>query len=510
MEPLLRIENVSKAFPGVQALDKVDLEVGRGEIRAIVGENGAGKSTLMKILAGIYTRDSGSIWFDGVALDLHSTREAQQRGVTIIHQELNLALNLGIHQCIFMGRLPSSRLGFINWRKLNEDTARLLAQVELSDKPGTRVGTLSVAKQQLVEIAKALSFNSRMLIMDEPTSALNQQESKTLFRLIGNLKQRGVTIIYISHRLEEVFQIADRITVMRDGKVVGTKSAVETTHEEIVRLMTGKTLNDFFSRAHSESDVRRGEVVLEVRGLSQKKILRGVSFRLHRGEVLGIAGLLGSGRTELVKAIFGADRKTAGEVILEGKPIQVHSPVDAVRLGIALLPEDRKREGLLLNMNLRSNISLVSLKQVATAGFISRRKQAEVAARMVRRLNLKATGTEMLVRNLSGGNQQKVVISKWLAAKPKVLLLDDPTRGIDVGAKSEIYGIIRELANQGIGVLFISSEMPEVLGVSDRVLVMRGGEIISELREGEIGEERVMLLATGKREEPAKEEGANG
>ncbi len=497
--PLLEIQHVFKAFPGVQALDDVSLDVSAGTIHALVGENGAGKSTLMKILAGIYRRDRGDILFDGYSLVATSAREARMAGISIIHQELNLPLNLGIHQSIFLGRIPTRGFGIVDWKALDRQTADLLRLVQLDAKPRTTVGSLNVASRQLVEIAKALSFESKLLIMDEPTSALNRQETATLFRIIRNLKKNGVTVIYISHRLEEIFEIADEITVMRDGRVVGTKRAAETSHEEIVQMMTGKSLVDFFAKGRGTASAGSGEVILRVRNLSQKRLVNNVSFDLHKGEVLGIAGLLGSGRTELVKAIFGADKRTTGDVFLEGTRVDASDPSVSVESGIALLPEDRKNEGAHLDMTIRENVSLSAIERVSRNGFVLRKRQTELAKEMAKKLRLKATGPEQLVRDLSGGNQQKVVISKWLAARPKVLLLDDPTRGIDVGAKSEIYGIIRELANQGLGVIFISSEMPEVLGVSDRILVMRDGEIIEELRGDEISEERVMLLATSNK-----------
>ena len=497
MGVVLRIENVSKAFPGVQALDRVNLEIERAEIHAVVGENGAGKSTLMKILSGVYAKDQGSIYLESVPVQIDSPLSAQHLGISTIYQELNLANNLSIGQSIFMGRFPTKGWGFIDWKKLSTMCRELFETVQLDVSPDIKVGTLPVAKQQLVEIAKALSFNSKILIMDEPTSALNVQETENLFKITCALKARGVTLIYISHRLEEVFHLADRITVMRDGKVVGTVKSSETNHEKIVKMMTGKTFHDFFSQGQVISDSFKPEPVLEVRGLSQKRIIQDISFTLHKGEILGIAGLLGSGRTELVRTIFGADPSIAGEIFIEGKKVEIHDPLDAVRRGIALLPEDRKLHGLVLGMSLRDNISFVALKDLVRKGFIHRQTQIQLVREFVGKLNVRTTGPFQLVRNLSGGNQQKVVIAKWLAAKPKVLLLDDPTRGVDVGAKAEIYGIIRELARQGLGILFISSEIPEVLGVSDRIILIRNGKVVTELSKGEMNEERVMLLATG-------------
>jgi ribose transport system ATP-binding protein len=496
MDTVLRIEKISKTFPGVRALDNVDLDIFRGEIHAIVGENGAGKSTLMKILSGVYRRDGGKIHLEGNPVEIDSPLAAQRLGISIIHQELNLAQNIGIHQSIFMGRFPTKRLGFMDWKKLTAQCQKLLDEVQLDASPSTKVGALPVAQQQLVEIAKALSFNSRILIMDEPTSALNVQETERLFQIMCALKARGTTLLYISHRLEEIFQVADRITVMRDGKVVGTQNTPETNHEAIVKMMTGKTFKDFFSQGQAGGGTVSKAPLLEVKNLSQPRILRQVSFTLHRGEILGVAGLMGSGRTELVRAIFGAD-PPVGEIRVEGRPVRIKTPLDAVRHGIALLPEDRKLHGLLLGMSVRDNISFVALRGLSKMGFIRRKRQAGLVEEFVGKLKVKTPGPAQLVRNLSGGNQQKVVIAKWLAGHPKVLLLDDPTRGVDVGAKAEIYGIVRELARQGMGILFISSEIPEVLGISDRVILLRNGEVIAELNRDEMSEERVMILATG-------------
>jgi len=495
---LLRIDKICKSFPGVKALDDICIEIDKGEVHAIVGENGAGKTTLMRILAGILVKDSGDIYFEGKPVSFSNTREARELGISIIHQELNLPVNLGIHKNIFLGRFPKNKLGLIKNKILLEETKKQLKVVGLEEKPQTIIETLTVAAQQLVEIAKALSFNSKLLIMDEPTSALNQQETQNLFSIIQNLKKNGVTIIYISHRLEEVFTVADKITVMRDGKISGTKLTNEATHEMIVKMMTGKSLDNFYSKNRVVEQDNKS-VVLEVSNITSKaRNLGVVDFKLYKGEILGIAGLLGSGRTELMKAIFGAHKKSSGKIVLNGQEITIKTPVDAVKHGIALMPEDRKTEGLVLEMDIKNNISLTSMKRLSKANYVLRNKQNELAERMSETLKIKSTGIHQIVQDLSGGNQQKVVFAKWLAAKPRVLLLDDPTRGIDVGAKSEIYSLIRELANQGIGIIFISSEMPELVGASDRVLVMRNGEIVKEINGEEITEDNLMLIATGK------------
>ena len=501
MDPLLRIEHICKSFPGVRALNDVCIDINKGEVHAIVGENGAGKTTLMRILAGIYVKDSGTITFEGNEVNFSNTRDSQQHGIAIIHQELNLPTNISIAQNMYLGRLPHNALGMVDKRKLAEDAKKIMALVGLEVQPSTIINELSIAQQQLVEISKALSLESKLLIMDEPTSALNQQETHNLFKIIRSLKQQGVTIIYISHRLEEIFEISDGITIMRDGQVVATKRIGEVTHESIVMMMTGKTLENFFAKERSEeSGATEREKVLEIKGVdSSDKKLQKADFTLYKGEILGIAGLLGSGRTELVKAIFRAERRSGGDLILNGRKLRIRNPKEAVRNGIALLPEDRKAEGLLLGMDIMNNIAISSMGLVSRLAFINNRKRERLAGDMSKKLRVKSTSIRQVVKFLSGGNQQKVVFAKWLASNPKVLMLDDPTRGVDVGAKHEMYGLIRELANQGIGIIFISSEMPEVVGVSDRVLVMRNGRIVSEVREAAITENNLMLIATGKK-----------
>ncbi len=502
MDPLLKVEHIYKSFPGVQALKDVCIEIEKGAVHAIVGENGAGKTTLMRILSGIYSRDLGLICFEGKEVNFSNTRESQKDGIAIIHQELNLPTNISIAQNIYLGRLPHNKVGIVDKRRLADDARKIISMVGLDMPPSTIINSLSIAQQQLVEIAKALSLNSKLLIMDEPTSALNQKETKNLFKIIRNLKEQGVTIIYISHRLEEIFEISDAITVMRDGQVVDTKPIGEVTHESVVMMMTGKTLENFFAKKDGTGSGKQKEFepVLEVKGItSSNKRLGKVDFTLYKGEILGIAGLLGSGRTELVKAIFHAERKSSGSIVLNGSPLHIRNPKEAVRNGIALLPEDRKAEGLLLGMDIMSNIMISSMSLVSRLSVISHRKREHLAQEISDKLSVRSTGVRQIVKFLSGGNQQKVVFAKWLASSPKVLMLDDPTRGVDVGAKHEMYNLIRELSSQGIGILFISSEMPEVVGVSDRVLVMRNGRIVSEVRDEAITENNLMLIATGKK-----------
>lgn len=501
METLIRTISICKSFPGVKALSDVCIEFQKGEIHALVGENGAGKTTLMRVICGIYQPDSGEIHMESEPVKFQNPRMSQERGIAIIHQELNMPVNLTIAQYIFLGRTPTNRVGIV---KKNQEISKCFEILELVDvhrHPSTKIYELTVAEQQLIEIAKALSQNSKLLIMDEPTSALNQQETNNLFKIIRSLQKKGVTIIYISHKLDEIFEIADNITIMRDGCVVGTHSIKECTRETIVMLMTGKTMDgNYFSRnAEAQESLFEREPVLDVKELSSNsRKLKTVSFTLYKGEVLGIAGLLGAGRTELFRALFGADPQTRGEITLNGRPVRIRNTSDAVREGIMLLPEDRKVEGLILQMDIQSNVAIPSLKTISSVGLVNKKKKRSMADTYIQQLRVKCTGTDQIVNNLSGGNQQKVVFAKWLAAHPKVLLLDDPTRGVDVGAKHEIYGLIRELANKGIGVIFVSSEMPELVGVCDRILVMRDGEIVSEAQGGAINENNLMMIAMGQ------------
>jgi len=504
MAVVLRAQGINKSFPGVRALVDVDFDVEKGEIHALAGENGAGKSTLMKILSGVCTRDAGELELDGEVVSFSSPREAFDRGIAIIHQELNLAPNLSIAKNLYLGRYATKAGFFLDERKILSMSKTYLDEIGLCEDPGTLVSALTIAKQQMVEIAKALSANSRILIMDEPTSALNVNETNNLFRIMRALKEKGVSIIYISHRIDEMFVIADRITIMKDGRIAVTKPIPETNHEDVVRYMTGKSLDDYYSA--NEARMAEGREVLRVEKLSQKKIVRDVSFSLKRGEILGIAGLLGSGRTELLKAIFGADKATAGKIFLDGKEMNISSPCDSVMNGIAFLPEDRKSEGLHIARNVRDNIALPSLKKLSKLGFVDMAQHCKDAKELIEAINIKTQDEKKIVKQLSGGNQQKVVFAKWLNVKPKVLLLDDPTRGVDVGAKAEIYKIIRDLASKGMGIIFVSSEMPEVLGISDRILLLKEGRIIGELGKEEMREDRVILLLTGHKTDSEKAE----
>jgi ribose transport system ATP-binding protein len=497
MPPLLQITSVSKRFPGVLALENVSLTLGPGEVLAVVGENGAGKSTLMKILAGVQTPDSGDILLDGAKVEIDSVRAAQRLGIALIHQELNLADNLTVAANIFLGREPR-RGWFIQKRETETASTAVLQQVGLDVSPRALVSTLSLGRQQLVEIAKALSAQARVLIMDEPTSSLSQHESDTLFRVIKDLRTRGVSIIYISHRLGEVEELADRVVVLRDGRNAGELSRDEITHDNLVRLMVGRNF-----QVSRDSKARKAETrnaTLEVRALrTVANPHHELNFSLRPGEIVGVAGLVGAGRTEMLQALFGVEPALSGEILINGSGHKISNPREAIDAGLALVPEDRKLQGVILEMAVGDNLSLAALRCDARAGFRNAANERAIADEMVAKLGVKTPSQRQFVQFLSGGNQQKIVIGKWLALKPRVLLLDEPTRGIDVGAKQEIYKLIEELAADGVAILFVSSEMEEILRLSDRTLVMHEGRITGELKREELSEEAVMQLATGGR-----------
>ncbi|MBW3597171.1 MAG: sugar ABC transporter ATP-binding protein [Planctomycetes bacterium] len=496
--PLLEVRNVSKSFPGVKALERVSLRLERGEALAVIGENGAGKSTLMKILAGVQSPDEGEILVEEEPVSIPSVRRATELGVALIHQELNMAGNLDIGANIFLGREPR-RLGLIDFAAIYRQSREVLARVGLNLSPRTRVGTLPIGQQQLVEIAKALSANARILIMDEPTSSLSSGETARLFEVIRDLKAKGVSIVYISHRLGEVKEVCDRVTVLRDGKNAGELSRDEVDHDRMVRLMVGRDLSQFYVRKPHQP----GEVMLEVKDLRVPGRSRhAINFAVRAGEIVGMAGLVGAGRTELLRVLFGVDQAEGGEIRVADQRIVPQSPRDAIRAGLALVPEDRKEQGLVLEMAVRHNISLASLRRDQTVGFRNGGKERSAAREMIAKLNIKTPSQEQIVQYLSGGNQQKVVLGKWLNIRPRVLLLDEPTRGVDVGAKREIYIIMEDLAAAGVAILFVSSEMEEILGMSDRTLVMHEGRLTGELGREELSEEAVMHLATGKTKHP--------
>ena len=492
--PLLELEGVSKGFPGVLALDDVRLELRLGEVLALVGENGAGKSTLMKLLAGIYTPDAGVFRMNGHELVLDGPRHAQEQGISIIHQEFNLMPDLTVAQNIFIGREERGAGIFLDDRALNRRAQELFDRLGLALDPAEPVERLTVARQQMVEIAKALSFDAKVLIMDEPTAALNDTEVDVLLELIRRFQSPETGVIYISHRMEELSRISDRITVLRDGRYIDTLVTADTDQREVISLMVGRELRGEQRPAAGRVE---GEPVLSVRGLSTKRLLRDVSFDVHAGEILGFAGLMGAGRTEVARAIVGADRRETGVISVRGREVQIQNPAEAARLGIGYLSEDRKQLGVLLERSVRENIVLASLRDYLGAlGWVRDGRIEATGREYVRKLRIKTPSTAQLVRNLSGGNQQKVVIAKWLAKDCDVLIFDEPTRGIDVGAKEEIYGLLRELADQGKAIVMISSELPEVLRLANRIAVMAEGRLTAVLDNADATQENVMDYAT--------------
>lgn len=500
--PLLEMRQIVKEFPGVKALDGVTFDLSPGEFHALVGENGAGKSTLMKVLSGVYPVGtySGEILINDEVREFRGVRDAEDAGIAIIFQELSLVKELTVGENIFLGKEPS-RFGVIDWSELYHRASKLLKDLHLSIDPRTPVGNLGIGQQQLVEIAKALSQEARILVLDEPTAALTESEVETLFTILRKLKARGVGMIYISHKLDEVFEMSDRITVLRDGKTVGTHNAAELTKEKVISLMVGRDVGDIFPKPEHEF----GEIALEVKGLTaystdvaDKKLVDNISFSVRRGEVLGIAGLMGAGRTELLMAIFGAwPGRSSGETVVEDKPVKISSPTDAIDKGIGFVTEDRKRFGLILDQTIVDNMTLAGLKQVSGAFLTNRTRETIAAQGSMKSLRVKANSPLTVSGTLSGGNQQKVVLGKWLLTNPKVLFLDEPTRGIDVGAKQEIYAEINKLAKEGLAIVLVSSELPEVLGLSDRVLVLHEGKMTGEFTRSVATPEKVMHAATG-------------
>ena len=495
---LVLMEGIDKSFPGVHALDNGRFELRSGEVHALCGENGAGKSTLMKVLAGIYPKDAGRILYKGKEVDIPNPRAAQQLGISIVHQELNLMPHLTVAQNIFIGREPRRGLKFLlDEKECNEKTLELFDRMHLKLDPRTRIADLTVAKQQMVELAKALSFNSEVLIMDEPTAALTETEIGDLFRIIRQLREKGVGVVHISHRMEEIKQISDRVTVMRDGRHIDTVQTKDVTIDRIISMMVGRTI---YETVPEVPETPNQEVVLEVKNLNCGRVIKDVNFNLKRGEILGFAGLVGAGRTEVARAVFGADPIESGEIYVQGKKAQIKSPSDAVKYGIGYLSEDRKRYGLALGMDVETNVVLAAFnKFLDFLGLVNQAKIRATAESYIKGLAIKTPGVRQKVKNLSGGNQQKVIISKWLTADTNILIFDEPTRGIDVGAKSEIYKLLNDLARQGKSIIMISSELPEILRMSHRIIVMCEGRITGELPIGEATQEKIMTYAT-KRE----------
>jgi ribose transport system ATP-binding protein len=496
MPPLLEVSGIGKSFPGVRALHEVAFSVGAGEVVAVLGENGAGKSTLMKILAGVQEPDAGEIRLEGRPVRIRSVEEGLSLGIALIHQELNLATNLGVGANLFLGREPTRR-GLIDEREIAARSRELLARVGLDLDPATLVADLSIGRRQLVEIAKALSVEARVLIMDEPTSSLSQGEAERLFEVVKDLRASGVSVLYISHRLGEVVELADRVVVLRDGENAGELARDEIDHDRMVALMVGRDLSQFYLHEPHPA----GEVALSVEGLrTPAHPGHEISFELRAGEIVGVAGLVGAGRTELLECLFGIAPALAGRIAVAGEERRIGHPRDAIAAGLALVPEDRKQQGLILDMAVGDNLSLASVARDGRAGFLDFAAERRLYEEMSGRLRIRTPSARQAVRHLSGGNQQKVVLGKWLAMRPRVLLLDEPTRGIDIGAKREIYALMEELARQGVAILFVSSELEEVIGMADRALVMHEGRISGELPREALGEESIMRLATGRAE----------
>ena len=493
-ESIVELSGIAKHFGGVQALRGVDFSLFPGEVHALVGENGAGKSTLVKILAGIYRQDAGIVKVGGEVVELRSPAQAQALGIAVVQQEPMLFPDLDVAENVFMGRHPRDNFGRVDWKRMHREVDQLLASLDVSLSSHAPVQGLSVAEQQLVEIAKALSLQARVLVLDEPTAALSGHEVEELFAIVKQLRERGVAILFVSHRLEEVFTIADRLTVFRDGTHIITAPVSEMTTEEIIKHMVGRELSNLFPKGEAEI----GEVVLEVRHLTRPGVFADVSFQLRRGEILGFAGLVGAGRTEVARVLFGIDRAESGETWLKGRQVRIRSPQQAMDYGIAYVPEDRHQHGLIMDFSIAANVTLTILSQVSRLGLVNPRRERKIAGEYSSQLHVHSAGMEQLVNALSGGNQQKVVLSKWLATKPSVLILDEPTRGIDVGAKAEVHRIISDLAARGLAIILISSELPEVLAMADRVIVLHEGRITGTFAHSEATQERVMFAATGQ------------
>jgi inositol transport system ATP-binding protein len=487
------MEGISKSFPGVHALDDVHLEVQAGTVHALMGENGAGKSTLMKILIGMYQPDAGTVTIGGQVVEIQDTAAAFKLGISMIHQELSPVPEMQVNENIYLGREPLNRFGLVDKRRMVADTKALFDKWQIRIKPRAVMKNLSVAETQMVEIAKAISYDSRLVIMDEPTSAITEREVEHLHRMIRSLRESGVAIIYITHKMDEVFRISDFVTVFRDGKHVATQPASELDRQKLITLMVGRELTHMFPKEHAEI----GEVVMSVRGLTRKGKIQDVSFDIRRGEILGLAGLMGAGRTEVLEAIFGVARIDAGEITIRGKPVQIREPADAIRHGLGMLTEDRKLTGIMGVLSVGDNMTVASLERFSPGGWLQKRRMNAAAQKQREALAIKTPTLAQLIKLLSGGNQQKVLVSRWLLTTPDILMIDEPTRGIDVGAKAEIHRLMSTLAKEGKAVLMVSSELPEILGMSDRVLVMHEGRLTGEFSRDEVTQEKIMTAATG-------------
>lgn len=494
MTPILELRNVSKSFPGVRALDNVSFDVYPGEVHALLGENGAGKSTLIKIISGVYMPNEGSQYVYGKKVDFQTPLEAQASGIATIYQELLLFPALTVAENIFMGHPPRNRFGGVDWPTMRRKAADLLNSLDIYDlKPAEIVGALSIGNRQRVEIAKALSRDARLLIMDEPTASLTEADVERLFDIVRKLRERDVGIVYISHRLDEVFELADRVTVLRDGGYVGTKPVAETSRDDLISMMVGRTIDALFPK----KKVPLGDVVLDVERLDRRPLTKDVSFSIKSGEIVGLAGLVGSGRSELAQAIFGVTPADSGNILLAGQKVDIASPRDAKGLGIAYVPEDRGLQGLIRPMTLRENISMAVLERLASATVVNRADERRLAEDAIQQFGIRASSPEQVANKLSGGNQQKVVLAKWLATDPQLLIMDEPTRGVDVGAKAEIHRLMGELVERGLAILMISSELPEIMGMSDRILVMREGRLVAEFGRDEASQEEIAAAMMG-------------
>lgn len=489
----IRLENVKKSFGDNVVLSDTNFNLKTGEIHALVGENGAGKSTLMNILTGLHEQNEGKILIDGVETKFLNPKEAEENGVSFIHQEMITWPDMTVLENMFMGKEIKNSIGWANNKEMAERAKNVFADLGFSIDVNREMRSLSVGQQQLIEISKTLLNNAKVIIMDEPTAALAGREIRTLFDIIKKLTAEGVSIIYISHRMEEIFEISDRVTVMRDGVTVSTKPTKDTDNDEIVKQMVGRDIENYYP----DMNIERGNVILEVEQLSRQNIFKDVSFKLHEGEILAFSGLMGAGRTEIMRAIFGADTSSSGQIKVNGNKMKIKSPYDAIKAGIGFVTENRKDEGLILDFSIRDNISLTALNEFSKGGWINYKEEGEFVNLLVKRLNVKMTDVDQPVLSLSGGNQQKVVLAKWIGVGLNVLILDEPTRGVDVGAKREIYELMKELAERGVGIIVVSSDLPEVIGISDRVLVVHEGSITGELSKEEMSEENIMTYATG-------------
>lgn len=499
---ILKMEHITKTFPGVVALDDAHLRVKRGTVHAVMGENGAGKSTLMKILLGIYKQDSGTIWFNGSERNFSGPYDALNNSLAMIHQELSGVRQLTVAQNIYLGKEPVFKgTGIVNYKKMRDDTKKLMQDLNISIDPNKKMGDLSVSMQQMCEIAKAVSCDSDLIVMDEPTSAITETEVELLFKIIRDLTARGITIIYITHKMDEVFKICDEISVYRDGKYIDTVAVMDTTRESLIEMMVGRAITNMFPK----EDVEIGGVLLRVDGLSKAGLFEDVSFELRNGEILGVAGLIGAGRSEVMETLFGLRKKTAGKVYIEGAEVAINTPKQAISRQIALLTEDRKYDGCFLPLSVCVNIVIASLSNVSRGWFVNKKAAEEKANQMKAAMNIKTPSLGQIINNLSGGNQQKVLVGRWLLTNPNILIIDEPTRGIDVGAKSEIHKLITELAKQGKGIIMISSELPEILGMSDRIMVMCEGRLTGILDAKEATQEKIMHYATSRGKSPITE-----